>query len=82
MQGELEQLKSEILSTIAEVESCEREERMARVRLMEVSRDFQAYSEEDIKQAYEEAHRLQVQLSALREKKSSCAIAGTSWRGT
>nr|WP_287193467.1 sensor histidine kinase [Syntrophothermus sp.] len=68
LQGELEQLKSEILSTIAEVESCEREERMARVRLMEVSRDFQAYSEEDIKQAYEEAHRLQVQLSALREK--------------
>ena len=68
LQSELEQLKIETLSTISEVEACEREEKLARVRLMEVSRDFQAYGEEDIKSAYEEAQRLQVQLSALREK--------------
>lgn len=68
LQSELEQLKTETLLTISEVEICEREERQARIRLMEVSRDFQAYVEEDIKQAYEEAERLQAQLSALREK--------------
>lgn len=68
LQTDLMQLKHEVTETIAEVEMCEQDERLARIRLMEVSRDFQAYNENDIKEAYDSAKGLQVKLSALREK--------------
>ncbi|MEQ8176485.1 MAG: sensor histidine kinase [Syntrophomonadaceae bacterium] len=65
---EMEQIKVEIGQIIREVDKYEREERLARVHLMEVSKNFHAHSEEDIKQAYENARLIQVTLMDLRQK--------------
>jgi len=65
---EVDSVRQETLKTISEVDDCIRIDKVARVRLMEVSRDFQKYSEEDIKKAYDYANSIQVRLSTLREK--------------
>ncbi len=66
--GELMELKQEVDEVIRMVEECEKEEKKSRRRLMEVSRDFDKYTEEDIKEAYDNARNMQVQLSILRER--------------
>jgi len=66
--GELAELKQEVIRVIQQVEECEKEEKQSRRRLMEVSRDFETYDEEDIKEAYDTARNMQVKLSILRER--------------
>ncbi|MGB9904198.1 MAG: sensor histidine kinase [Desulfotomaculales bacterium] len=66
LQQELDQVAEEIKKTIARVDELEEKEKKARFRLMEVSRDFRRYREEDIKEAYETAQKLQLQLRDLR----------------
>lgn len=65
---EMEQTKVEISQIIRQVDIYERQERTARIRLMEVSKNFQSHSEEDIKEAYENARLIQVTLMDLRQK--------------
>ncbi|KKM11862.1 histidine kinase [Clostridiales bacterium PH28_bin88] len=65
---ELEQVKKETLETIEEVDRLEHQERAARRRLMEVSKNFNRYSEEDMQTAYEQARQLQIQLGHMRER--------------
>ncbi|RDV84069.1 sensor histidine kinase [Ammonifex thiophilus] len=65
---ELEQLYEEVRRVIDKVDVLTVEERRARWRLAEVSADFSRYSEADIKEAYEHAQRLQVELLNLRAK--------------
>ncbi|HWP95335.1 MAG TPA: sensor histidine kinase [Syntrophomonadaceae bacterium] len=65
---ELEQLKVEMSQVIRQVDQYESQERLARIRLMEVSRNFHTHSEEDIKDAYENARLIQVTLMDLRQK--------------
>ncbi len=64
-------VKQEILETIREVDRLTLLERQARLRLMEVSRDFQRYGEEEIKKAYEHARETQVRLLLLQEKEKN-----------
>ncbi|MGE5373241.1 MAG: sensor histidine kinase [Solirubrobacterales bacterium] len=64
-------LKEEARAIIAEVEKCERAERQARQRLVEVSRNFKSTSEDEIKAAYDTASQLQVRLASLREQEKS-----------
>lgn len=66
--SELAQVKMELNAVIEEVDRLERAEKKARIRLAEVSRDFNRYTEEDIKAAYETAYSLQIELIKLREK--------------
>lgn len=66
LQQELDQVVDEIKKTITRVDELEAREKKARLHLMEVSRDFQRYREEDIKEAYETAQKLQLQLRDLR----------------
>jgi two-component system sensor histidine kinase DegS len=61
-------LKGEILEVITAVDRLEREERLARIHLMEVNRHFTKYTEKDVQQAYEEAQYIQLQLSRMRER--------------
>ncbi len=68
LQLELNQVLEELKETIARVDELEVAEKKARVRLMEVSRDFRRYREEDIKAAYEEAQGLQLKLFELRHR--------------
>jgi len=65
---ELESVKKEIASIIKEVDDLEKVYTQSRIRLMEVSRDFKHYSEEQIKEAYEEANKKQIELLSKREK--------------
>jgi two-component system sensor histidine kinase DegS len=71
LSGELRELKHETLDIISQVETCELQEKASRVRLMEVSKNFDFFTEQDIKDAYDEARRLQVELSRLRENEKS-----------
>jgi len=68
LEEEIARVKDEVLSIIAEVDQLAAREKAAKVRLMEVSRDFAQFSEVDIKGAYEEAQDLQVRLALLRER--------------
>jgi two-component system sensor histidine kinase DegS len=65
---ELESVKKEIASIIKEVDDLEKTYAQSRRHLMEVSRDFKRYSEEQIKQAYEEANKKQIELLSKREQ--------------
>jgi two-component system sensor histidine kinase DegS len=67
---ELEEIKEETSNTIELVDKLEKDYRRSRIRLTEVSRDFNRFREEDIKAAYEVAISLQLQLTIAREKES------------
>jgi two-component system sensor histidine kinase DegS len=56
--------------TIEKVDSLERLEKVARIRLMEVSKNFQKYCEQEIKLAYEKAREIQIELGSLREREA------------
>lgn len=64
----LEEAIIETAGLIKQVDKCERLEKMARVRLMEVSRNFRAFSESYIKEAYQTAQVLQNELIGLRQQ--------------
>jgi two-component system, NarL family, sensor histidine kinase DegS len=67
---ELQEIMELTTDTIDQVDSIERKYRHARVRLSEVSREFNRYSEMDIKQAYENATVLQLDLTIFQEKET------------
>ncbi|WP_373230772.1 sensor histidine kinase [Cohnella sp.] len=67
---ELEVVLKETTDTIDKVDHLERDYRLARIRLTEVSRDFVRFSEIDIKSAYEKATQLQLDLMVYREKEN------------
>lgn len=70
LEQELEQVLQETVRTIDKVDKLEREYKLARIRLTEVSRDFVRYREEDIKAAYEKATQIQLDLMVYREKEN------------
>lgn len=65
---DVERVKQKTADIIFAVDELEKRERRARLRLMEVSRNFRVYKEEDIKAAYDEAKNLQVELAVAREQ--------------
>lgn len=67
---ELEYIQREIIEVISEVDRLEKENRQARLRLMEVSRDFYKYTENDIKKAYKKAEETSIEIAVMREKES------------
>ena len=67
IEGELEVIKGKVRNSIELVESLEAQSKASRLRLIEVSRNFSKYSEEDIKEAYERAQDFQVKLALARE---------------
>lgn len=68
IEKELQILKNQVKLTIAQVDELVRLEKAAKTKLMIVSRDFEKYSEEDIKNAYEEVNNIQIKLSLQRQK--------------
>jgi two-component system sensor histidine kinase DegS len=65
---ELQAIKKEVFSTIDEGEKLEAHAKFARKRLAEVSKHFKSYSEEEIREAYEKAHNMQMELTVVRQK--------------
>lgn len=68
---DLERIKKETADVIFRVDELERSERRSRIHLMEVSRDFQKHSEENIREAYEKARLLQVDLAVARQQEQN-----------
>lgn len=65
---ELTQTKKQVLVLIDEGDKLDQKVRFSRIRLSEVSKQFQKYSEEEIRKVYEQTHELQMDLSIKREK--------------
>lgn len=68
LKDELEDVKEKTKKIIEEVDWLEKMEKNARFRLMVVSRNLKEFTEEDIKEAYEEAKKYQIELILKREK--------------
>ncbi|MFC5558939.1 sensor histidine kinase [Ureibacillus thermophilus] len=76
MKIELEWIKQKLKVIISNSDSLARQTQLAKHRLVEVSKNFEKYSEQQIREAYEMAHNLQMKLSLseteekiLREKR-------------
>ena len=63
---ELKELKQSVIETIEEGDKLDQKARFARNRLSEVSSHFKDYSENEVREVYEQAHRLQSELSLNR----------------
>ncbi|WP_246942766.1 sensor histidine kinase [Bacillus pinisoli] len=65
---ELKSLRVQVLSIIDEGDKLEIHAKYARKRLSDVSKHFKSYTEEEIRDAYEKAHNLQMELTVIRSK--------------
>lgn len=68
---DIEQLKKMAEEIIDKVDAHEKKERLARMKLAQVSSNFHLYNETDIKICYEEARQIQIQVAVLREQEQS-----------
>ncbi|RYI27925.1 histidine kinase [Bacillus infantis] len=64
---ELKDVKQLVVQTIDEGDKLEGQTRFARKRLSEVSMHFKEYTESEVREAYEKAHKLQMELSMNRQ---------------
>ncbi len=65
---EVKEIKREVENIISESDELERRLKASRVRLSEVSKNFEQYSEEEVRQVYNNTHELQTQLVVQRQK--------------
>ncbi len=68
---DVERTKQETVAIIFVVDDLEKKERRSRVKLMEVSRNFSVYTEDDIKAVYDDARNLQVELAVARAQEQN-----------
>ena len=68
---DVERVKNETAEIIERVDELERLERKARIHVMEVSRDFKSHPEEEVREAYEDARKIQVDLAVAREQEQN-----------
>ncbi|MFD2214839.1 sensor histidine kinase [Metabacillus endolithicus] len=64
---ELVEIKKQVNTVIDEGDKLEVQARLARNRLSQVSKNFKDFSEDEIREAYEKAHKLQVEHSMLQQ---------------
>jgi two-component system, NarL family, sensor histidine kinase DegS len=65
---ELLDVKNKVLQVIDEGDELHKRSRLARLRLSEVSKHFQTYSEDQVRDAYEKAHDFQMKLLMNRQQ--------------
>lgn len=74
IKNEIASIQQKISMIILEGEMLEREEKLAKSKLMMVSKDFSKYSEEDIRIAYEEANNIRIKyILKKQEEKETIA---------
>ena len=71
IEEELEKIKEKVGETIKEVDSLEIEEKKGRAYLSTVSKNFNVYTEKDIKVAYDKANEIRIRLLLKREEEKS-----------
>ena len=69
--AEYEALKEEMRQVISDVDKTDVIVKRSRVKLMEVHRDFQSYTEQEVRDAYAFAQEVQIKLALLREQEKS-----------
>lgn len=74
VQSELEILQKQTVEIIHQVDELEVKSRVARRQLAEVDSNFEKYNEDDIKQAYELANALQIQLTLMQEREFQARV--------
>lgn len=70
LKDRLAEIKARIQAVIMDVERQEVIEKNSRKKLLEVSKDFSRFSEDDIKRAYERANELQILLLMKRQEEN------------
>lgn len=68
---DLERIKQETIDIIFQVDELGKKERRFRLRLVEVSRNFEVYSETDIRTAYDDTKNIQVELAVARAQEQN-----------
>jgi two-component system sensor histidine kinase DegS len=68
---DLERIKQETIDSIFQVDELGKQERRSRLRLVEVSRNFGVYAEDDIKAAYDDTKNIQVALAVARAQEQN-----------
>ena len=71
---ELKQVKQEVLDTIADGDELDKKARFSRKRLAEVSQHFNDFAEEEVRQVYETAHRIQTDLNLNRHREKQLRV--------
>ncbi|TFB24390.1 histidine kinase [Filobacillus milosensis] len=65
---EVKEIKTEVQKIIKESDELEKSLKASRLRLSEVSKNFNQYSEEEVRKVYNSTHELQTQLVVHRQK--------------
>src|SRR5690625_6854550 len=68
IKAELETVKINVVNHIEKADSLEEKVKVSRKRLSIVNRDFDKYSEDEIRSVYEKTHRMQMELIVLRKE--------------
>ena len=74
LSDELKQIKQEVLDAIKEGDTLETQAKFSRKRLSEVSQYFNDFSEEEVRQVYEVAHRIQTDLNLNRQREKQLRL--------
>src|SRR5699024_6385870 len=71
LKHELKQTKKEVLQLIDDGDKLEQKVRYSRERLSEVSRYFDRYSEQEVREVYEKTHSMQTNLAMIQQKENA-----------
>ncbi|MBB6453637.1 two-component system sensor histidine kinase DegS [Salirhabdus euzebyi] len=74
VEQELQRVKDQVISIIQEGDILEKKVKYYRIRLSEVSKNFNQYSEEEVKEVYNQTHQLQSELFLRREKEEQLRV--------
>lgn len=77
LESKLHLIQDKVKTTIDETELLEKKEQKSRKKLMVVSKNFNIYSEEDIKGAYETTKDFQIKLALKREQERQLILQRT-----
>src|SRR5699024_6990289 len=69
--SELHVIKKKVVEHIDKGGRLERNVRMSRKRLSEVSKNFNKYTEEDVRTVYESTHKMQTRLALMQEEEKN-----------
>ncbi len=68
IKDDLKEVKESVAQLIGRVNKLREREKIARLHLMEVSKNFNRYNEDDIKRAYDRAQKIQVELAMMQSQ--------------
>ncbi|HEY8500424.1 MAG TPA: sensor histidine kinase, partial [Clostridia bacterium] len=74
LEEELQQLKIEVEKIIVQGEELEQQLKKSRMRLAYISKNFDKYTQDDIRDAYESADKIRIELAVNREREKFTII--------